>query len=97
MKQSVRDTVLKILNDTMEQDGLAGIASSQADEDLSALGMDSIRFIRIIVALEEAFSVEIPDQYLLMPELNTVSKIADVICTELSRKNGRAAEDERHG
>lgn len=37
----------------------------QTEDDLSALGMDSIVFIRVVVALEEAFDIEIPDEYLL--------------------------------
>ena len=41
--------------------------------------LDSITFIHIILNIEEAFSILIPDEYLLMEKLNTVSKIANLV------------------
>ncbi len=49
------------------------------DEDLSVMGMDSMEFVTIVVALEEEFDCEIPDEKLLISELNTVNKIYEVI------------------
>ena len=49
------------------------------DEDLSAIGIDSIAFIAIIVALEEEFDCEIPDEKLLVSEMNTVNKIYEIL------------------
>ena len=37
------------------------ILSNQLEEDLSLLGMDSIIFISVVIALEEEFDIEIPD------------------------------------
>ena len=36
-------------------------------------------FISVIVALEEEFGVEFPDEKLTLTEMNTVTKIAEVI------------------
>ena len=43
------------------------------------MGMDSITFIQIVVALEEEFECEIPDEKLLITEMDTVQKIVDVL------------------
>ena len=62
------------------------------EDDLSAIGLDSITFIRVIVALEEAFDVEIPDEYLLLTEMNTVSKMKDVLSALLDHQNKTTGE-----
>lgn len=49
------------------------------DEDFSSLGVDSISFVKIIVAIEEAFDCEIPDSKLLIKELGTVNKIVSLL------------------
>ena len=41
--------------------------------------MDSITFIQVVVALEEAFECEIPDEKLLITEMDTVQKMVDVL------------------
>ncbi len=68
--------VIKIVDENIEN---GNIEIDQLDADLSELGMDSIAFACIIVALEETFSIEIPDEYLLIAKLNTVKKMIDVI------------------
>ena len=55
------------------------ILSNQLEEDLSLLGMDSIIFISVVIALEEEFDIEIPDEKLSLNEMNTIAKIMDVI------------------
>lgn len=50
MRENIIDKVLQILNENIEN---CEIAPGQTEEDLSTLGMDSILFIRINVALEE--------------------------------------------
>lgn len=74
--------ILKIINTVLQQP----ITLEQTEEDLSSLGLDSITFIRVIVALEEAFDIEIPDEILLITEMNTVSKMASVIAAVMDEK-----------
>lgn len=83
MREDILDKVLKVLNANLEN---AEITFEQTEDDLSSLGMDSITFIRIIVALEEAFDIEIPDEKLLITEMNTVSKMASVITAVMDEK-----------
>lgn len=89
MREDILDKVLKVLNANLEN---TEITSEQIDEDLSALGMDSITFIRVIVALEEAFDIEIPDEYLLLTEMNTISKMTNVISAVLDNQNNSIGE-----
>jgi acyl carrier protein len=52
MKEITVEKVVEILNANIEN---AEVTEDKLDEDLSKLGMDSITFIKIIVALEEEF------------------------------------------
>lgn len=76
MKEVTVDKILEIVNANMKN---SPILSNQLEEDLSLLGMDSIIFISVVIALEEEFDIEIPDEKLSLNEMNTIAKIMDVI------------------
>lgn len=57
----------------------AKATDDKLDEDLSEFGMDSITFIKIIVAVEEEFECEVPDSKLLVGEKCTVNKVFHVL------------------
>ena len=69
------ENVLWVVNSTEKFE----ITTEQLEENLPDLGMDSITFIQIIVALEERFECEIPDEKLLITEMDTVQKMIDVL------------------
>lgn len=69
------ENVLEVVNSTEKLE----ITMEQLEENLPDLGMDSITFIQIIVALEERFECEIPDEKLLITEMDTVQKMIDVL------------------
>ena len=69
------ENVLDVVNSTEKFE----ITAKQLEENLPDLGMDSITFIQIIVALEEKFECEIPDEKLLVTEMDTVQKMIDVL------------------
>ena len=75
MKEVTIEKILEIIN---ALDGIT-ISSKQTEENLFDLGVDSILFIQIVVALEEAFDCEIPDSKLLITEMGTVRKIYGVL------------------
>lgn len=79
-KTSVFNKILEIVNSVIADQK---IEYGQADKDLSQFGMDSMKFIHTIVALEEEFEIEIPDEKLLFAEMGTLSKIVDVVSTAL--------------
>lgn len=49
------------------------------------LAFDSLEFVQLVIDLEQAFDIEIPDEYLLMDSLSTVEKICQVINEILDR------------
>lgn len=73
------ENVLQIINKIDEN---LNIKMDQTSENLLDLGLDSIKFIQMVVAIEEAFDCEIPDSKLIMSEMDTVEKIMAVL-TEL--------------
>lgn len=75
MKEITTEKVLSVINSLPNLQ----VTSEQLDEELTALGIDSITFIQIIVALEEALECEIPDSKLLISEMNTVGKMIGVL------------------
>lgn len=76
MKEVSVESILEVVNTNIEN---TEITVDQADDDLSQLGMDSITFIRIVIALEETFEIEVPDEKLLITEMGTVSKMLEVV------------------
>ena len=70
------DKIVSIINGIMKDNQ---ITTEQVNDDLSGLGMDSISFIQIIVALEETFDCEIPDTKLFLSQLNTVQKMYEML------------------
>lgn len=75
MKEITREEILEIVNSVQDME----VTVDQCDDDLLELGLDSIKFIQIIVSLEEAFECEIPDEKLLLTEMNSVNKMLEVL------------------
>ena len=50
------------------------------------LGMDSINFVSLIIELEAAFDVQIPDEWLLMEKFRTFSQICSAIDALINEK-----------
>ncbi len=50
------------------------------DEPIERIGIDSVAFVRLIVAVEAKFGVEFEDQYLDFRNLTSLSKI--LICID---------------
>ncbi len=75
MKELTLENVIAIVNGQLPRT----VTAAEIDCDLKDFGMDSIGFIRVIVALEDAFDCEIPDSKLLFSEMNTVSKMWAVL------------------
>ena len=75
MKEITKEKILEIVNSVQDME----VTVDQCDDDLLELGLDSIKFIQIIVSLEEAFECEIPDEKLLLTEMNSVNKMLEVL------------------
>lgn len=49
------------------------------DTNLQNIGMDSIKFIKLIVEIEGEFDIEYPDEKLLITESGTLERIVTVV------------------
>ena len=67
MENMIREIMHEIVS---EQAGAAG-----KNDDLRELGLDSVAFIQMVVALEDASGKEVDDEYLLLDSMNTIEKI----------------------
>lgn len=50
-----------------------------ADTDFRTLGMDSISYIHLIVALEEKYDIEIPEDYLKLNGIGSAHEAAELV------------------
>jgi len=76
MKKINNERIIKILSpylDNIEE------LKKKPNDNLENYGLTSITFIHIIVDLEKEFACEIPDEYLFISNMNTISKIISVI------------------
>ena len=55
------------------------LGEDKYEVNLAELGINSIIFIQTIVEIEDKFQIEIPDEYLLFDNMNTVYKMATII------------------
>jgi len=66
--------LIKIISDQ------TGNSNIDIHDDLIAMhGFDSIKFIQLVVLIEERFNVLIPDDMLVIQNFSSVSKIADLL------------------
>lgn len=66
--------ILEILSDTIEKDPQI-LKTLPPDANLTEQGLDSLRFIQLVVSLEEAFGIEIRDSDLLLSNFDTPGKL----------------------
>ena len=88
MKKITKNNILEIVNSVQDME----VTVDQCDDDLLELGLDSIKFIQIIVSLEEAFECEIPDEKLLLTEMNSVNKMLEVLKLAVSESDKSVLE-----
>lgn len=81
MKDITQEEILYMINQILQ---INGIEITDYNEDISTLGISSIDFIQIVVSIEEKYSIEIPDEYLNIFNMNSISKIYDIVSQILS-------------
>jgi acyl carrier protein len=79
-KQPDDGTIERIRQIVIEHSGLAdSVADLPATADLWQAGMDSLATIRIIIAVEREFQVELPDRVLTQQAFQSISAISAVV------------------
>lgn len=86
--ESIKNSILDIINKHFEEidNAINKISLQRVDDDLSRLGMNSIGFIHIIVLIEELYTIEVPSDYLLIGEMDTLNKMTSVVVNILNQK-----------
>ena len=73
-----QDVVFRCLANVLRQP-VEKISSISPEQELSEIGLDSLRFIELIVALEDEFQIEIRDSDLLFDKFNTLAKLQTML------------------
>lgn len=75
----MKNISLKKIIKIVKRVGDIEITDNQVDVNLLELGLTSISFIQIVVELEKEYDCEIPDDKLLITEMDTIRKIFDTL------------------
>ena len=81
MSLVTQEDIMSLVNSVLE---VNSIQINDFEEDITVLGVSSIAFIQIVVAVEDKYSIEIPDEYLIMINMNTINKMTEVIGQQLA-------------
>lgn len=73
--------LIEIITEIIKQQLNIGASDEVQEEDLlqEEYGLDSIKFVKIIILLEEKFDFEFEDEDLLINKFQTINSIKDVI------------------
>lgn len=72
--KDISDNIVEIIKKFSENKSIADLECIQLEEIL-----DSLQFVKVIVALEDEYDIEIPDKYLIPSNLNSVSAMAQMV------------------
>lgn len=78
MTTNIRDKVIDMLKEVLAGEG-GDITELGPDDDLSAFGINSVTFIRLVLALEMEFGVSWDDEELVYDNFLTVNNIIQYV------------------
>lgn len=81
MKETYEQRIRAILADELS---LTDAATYPPQDDLQYIGMDSVNCIRLLVALEDTFGIEIPDDRLGLRFVRTIEDIGKLVKEAMS-------------
>jgi acyl carrier protein len=77
LKKDIEKTIFKVINDNLFSGKSWG--EMTVDSDIASLGINSIDFIKILVALETEFELEFDEEDLNMKRFPTIQSIVTYI------------------
>ncbi len=83
-KEEIKQKVLSLITEGNFLPEAKGKEEIRGDQLLEAYGMDSFAFIQMIVCLEKAFHVEVPEELLVVKKWETVNLIVETLDGMLS-------------
>lgn len=89
----IKEKVIKLCNEVLEDSDIDADMIEYVDFS-DDLGMDSIKFISLIVEIESRLNIIIPDDYLLIDYFNNIDNIMQIVMSEINKtgdvKNDKA-------
>ncbi|WP_157332961.1 phosphopantetheine-binding protein [Paenibacillus lutrae] len=70
----IKQKVERLLNDLLE-----AAPDNVLNNDLVYNGLDSLKFVHLLISIENEFDIEIPDEFLALDKLSTIDEIVALI------------------
>lgn len=86
MENSIKAKLKEVIDNEVSEDLYMSVNELNDDDDLFALGVDSLNVVRIILAIEDEFNIQINDDDLSIDNLGTINSINNLISNILSQK-----------
>lgn len=77
MSEEIQNKLIMIMKETLGE--VEGISTIKPDDDLSSFGVNSVSFIKLVVAVEEEFGFEFDDEQLDFNNFRTINGIVEYI------------------
>ena len=78
------DVIKKLKDIFVQKIPALDVNSLNPEEDIRALGIDSLDFVELIFEIETIFDIEIPTE--MLPKISTVKSLVEIIETTLGSK-----------
>lgn len=75
MENNIRDKVMEIISESGIEIGDDGVLEN----------IDSLKFVSMLVSIEQEFAFEVPDEFLLMENIPNVDSISAMIENEVTK------------
>lgn len=72
---TIEEKIVAITNEKLNRD--RGVSIGDLDRSLKDLGIDSLDFMLILIGVQEALEIEIPDEE--TPSLTNLAKVAEYV------------------
>jgi acyl carrier protein len=93
-RRHVEDPILYEVIREVVLDSFSGVDAIVIDDDLWQMGLTSIDSVRIMVAVEERFDIEFPEESLTRETFSSVRRISDVVTRVVSRSEARKEQSD---
>lgn len=70
-----KDKLIKICDAILNRQ----LTNCDLNKDLEQIGFDSIKFIELIVSIEESFKIKFPDDCLVFSKIKSINALIDIV------------------
>ncbi len=84
-QNEIVEIVQRVLNLTIMDE------KTDLDMDLKNMGLDSLKFVRIVVEVEDRFGIEFPDDKLDLSQTDTVRKLCEIVMESAAISEGEVS------